>query len=172
MFNVSALATTNSRAFFCSSSLSTAPNFSANALLVVAVTFVPSPASKVTAQEVAQSAHVPGRIMAKTVIVDMDGEMAMVVLPANRKIALQELRDITGSDRLKLASEEAEKVKVVLRGLRQDAMKQIKKMNLSEDENKKTEKQLQVMTDAAIEKVQEYLEKKRKDLLDVSAKAE
>jgi Ala-tRNA(Pro) deacylase len=60
-----------------------------------------------TAQEVAQSAHVPGRIMAKTVIVDMDGDMAMVVLPATRKIVLQDLRDITGSDRLKLAAEDA-----------------------------------------------------------------
>jgi Ala-tRNA(Pro) deacylase len=60
-----------------------------------------------TAQEVAQSAHVPGRIMAKTVIVDMDGEMAMVVLPATRKIVLQDLREITGSDRLKLATEDA-----------------------------------------------------------------
>jgi Ala-tRNA(Pro) deacylase len=60
-----------------------------------------------TAQEVAQSAHVPGRIMAKTVIVDMDGQMAMVVLPATRKIVLQDLREITGSDRLKLATEDA-----------------------------------------------------------------
>jgi Ala-tRNA(Pro) deacylase len=60
-----------------------------------------------TAQEVAESAHVPGRIMAKTVIVDLDGEMAMAVLPANRKIALQDLRDITGSDRVKLATEDA-----------------------------------------------------------------
>jgi len=32
--------------------------------------------------------------------------MAMVVLPATRKIALQDLRDITGSDRLKLATED------------------------------------------------------------------
>src|SRR6266699_4652129 len=60
-----------------------------------------------TAQEVAQSAHVPGRIMAKTVIVDLDGQMAMAVLPADRKIALQDLRDITGSDRVKLATEDA-----------------------------------------------------------------
>ena len=60
-----------------------------------------------TAQEVAQSAHVPGRIMAKTVIVDLDGEMAMAVLPADRKIALQDLRDVTGSDRVKLATEDA-----------------------------------------------------------------
>ena len=51
-----------------------------------------------TAQQVAQSAHVPGRSLAKVVIVELDGEMAMAVLPANRKVVLQELREITGSD--------------------------------------------------------------------------
>lgn len=59
-----------------------------------------------TAQEVAASAHVSGRVMAKTVIVELDGEMAMAVLPANRKIVLQDLREITGSDQVKFASEE------------------------------------------------------------------
>ena len=59
-----------------------------------------------TAQEVAASAHVPGKSMAKVVIVEMDGEMAMAVLPANRKIVLQDLREITGSDQVKFASEE------------------------------------------------------------------
>ena len=38
----------------------------------------------VTASEVAQSAHIPGRHMAKTVIVDVDGKLAMAVLPANQ----------------------------------------------------------------------------------------
>jgi len=51
-----------------------------------------------TAQEVAASAHVSGKIMAKTVIVELDGKLAMAVLPANRKIVLQDLREITGSD--------------------------------------------------------------------------
>ena len=59
-----------------------------------------------TAQEVAASAHVPGKAMAKVVIVEMDGEMAMAVLPANRKIVLQDLREITGSDQVKFASED------------------------------------------------------------------
>ncbi len=59
-----------------------------------------------TAQEVAASAHVSGRIMAKTVIVELDGRMAMAVLPANRKIVLQDLREITGSEQVKFASEE------------------------------------------------------------------
>jgi Ala-tRNA(Pro) deacylase len=60
-----------------------------------------------TAQEVAQSAHVPGREMAKTVMVELDGQMAMAVLPANRKIVLQDLRELTGSDQVRFASEEA-----------------------------------------------------------------
>jgi Ala-tRNA(Pro) deacylase len=59
-----------------------------------------------TAQEVAASAHVSGKVMAKTVIVELDGEMAMSVLPADRKIVLQDLRELTGSDQVKFASEE------------------------------------------------------------------
>ena len=59
-----------------------------------------------TAQEVAASAHVSGKIMAKTVIVELDGKLAMAVLPANRKIVLQDLREITGSEQVKFASEE------------------------------------------------------------------
>jgi Ala-tRNA(Pro) deacylase len=59
-----------------------------------------------TAQEVAASAHVTGKELAKTVIVLLDSEMAMAVLPANRKIVLQDLREVTGSDRVKFASEE------------------------------------------------------------------
>ena len=35
-----------------------------------------------TAQEIAASAHIPGKDIAKTVIVKLDGKMAMVVLPA------------------------------------------------------------------------------------------
>ena len=59
-----------------------------------------------TAQEVAASAHVSGKDMAKTVIVKLDGKMAMAVLPANRKIILQDLRELTGSDQVRFASEE------------------------------------------------------------------
>ncbi len=59
-----------------------------------------------TSQEVAESAHIKGRGFAKTVIVALDGELAMAVLPANRMIVLQDLRDVTGSDRVKFATEE------------------------------------------------------------------
>jgi Ala-tRNA(Pro) deacylase len=59
-----------------------------------------------TAQEVAQSAHITGKELAKTIILELDGEMAMAVLPANRKIVLQDLRELTGSDEVKFASED------------------------------------------------------------------
>ena len=64
-----------------------------------------------TAQEVAASAHITGKELAKTVIVQSDGKMAMAVLPANRKIVLQDLREVTGSDEVKFASEDEFKEK-------------------------------------------------------------
>jgi Ala-tRNA(Pro) deacylase len=64
-----------------------------------------------TAQEVAASTHITGKELAKTVIVKLDGDLAMAVLPANRKIVLQDLREVTGSDQVKFASEEEFKAK-------------------------------------------------------------
>ena len=64
-----------------------------------------------TAQEVAASTHITGKELAKVVIVKLDGDMAMAVLPANRKIVLQDLREVTGSDQVKFASEEEFKAK-------------------------------------------------------------
>lgn len=58
-----------------------------------------------TSQEVAESVHVAGRDFAKTVIVKIEGELAMVVLPANRKIVLSDLRELLGCDHLRLAAE-------------------------------------------------------------------
>jgi Ala-tRNA(Pro) deacylase len=68
------------------------------------VSIVHSPAY--TAQEVAASAHITGRELAKTVIVQLDGEKAMAVLPANRKIVLQDLREVTGADQVKFVPED------------------------------------------------------------------
>ncbi|MEW6379788.1 MAG: YbaK/EbsC family protein [bacterium] len=68
------------------------------------VTITHSPAY--TAQEIAASAHIPGREMAKTVMVKIDEKMAMVVLPANVQINFDFLRCITGAQRVSLASEE------------------------------------------------------------------
>lgn len=58
-----------------------------------------------TAQEIAASAHIPGRELAKTVMIKLDGRMAMVVLPASSKVNLDELRKRTGAQSVELASE-------------------------------------------------------------------
>ena len=58
-----------------------------------------------TAQEIAESAHIPAKELAKTVIVKLDGKMGMVVLPANVKVDLEALKSITGVSDVSLASE-------------------------------------------------------------------
>lgn len=59
-----------------------------------------------SASMVAQSAHISGSDFAKAVIVKIEGEMAMVVLPAHRKILLSELRDLLMSEKVELAGED------------------------------------------------------------------
>ena len=58
-----------------------------------------------TATEVAQSAHVPGRELAKTVMVKLDGKMAMAVLPSTGKVDLNLLRESAGAEEARLATE-------------------------------------------------------------------
>jgi Ala-tRNA(Pro) deacylase len=58
-----------------------------------------------TAQEVAESAHLPGKDIAKTIILKMDGKMVMAVLPANRRIMLQEFVEQTGAQDVSFATE-------------------------------------------------------------------
>lgn len=67
------------------------------------VTITHSPAY--TAQEVAASAHVPGRDMAKTVIIHVGDRYAMAVLPANRKVVLHDLIELTGNEDVRFATE-------------------------------------------------------------------
>lgn len=58
-----------------------------------------------TAQEIAQSAHIAGREMAKTVIVKIDGEMKMIVLPATDKVDFDAVKHFTKANKVELASE-------------------------------------------------------------------
>lgn len=58
-----------------------------------------------TAQEIAASAHIPGREIAKTVIVRLDGKMAMAVLPADHRLHFGLLRKIANVDVAELADE-------------------------------------------------------------------
>ncbi|MDX1675347.1 MAG: YbaK/EbsC family protein [Longimicrobiales bacterium] len=58
-----------------------------------------------TAQEVAAAAHLPGKEVAKTVMVKVDGDMAMVVLPATYDVSLDRVREMTGAGTAELAGE-------------------------------------------------------------------
>ena len=60
-----------------------------------------------TAQEIAASAHIRGKELAKTVMVTLDGKLAMAVLPASRKVGFDMLREAAGAENAQLASEQA-----------------------------------------------------------------
>jgi Ala-tRNA(Pro) deacylase len=58
-----------------------------------------------TAQEVAASAHIPGKDVAKVVMVKLDGTMTMAVLPASLSIDFERLGALTSSVKVELAEE-------------------------------------------------------------------
>lgn len=59
-----------------------------------------------TAQEIASTAHVSGKQLAKTVMVKIDGKMAMAVLPASYRVDFDLLKKAVGAKRVQLASEQ------------------------------------------------------------------
>ena len=59
-----------------------------------------------TAQEIAASAHIPGREVAKTVMVKIEGKMQMVVTCASCQVDLGELKRAVGARKVELASED------------------------------------------------------------------
>ena len=59
-----------------------------------------------TTQEIAASAHIPGKELAKTVMVKIDGKTAMAVLPASYRVDFDLLKKAAGASSVKLAGEE------------------------------------------------------------------
>ncbi len=59
-----------------------------------------------TAQEIAAAAHVSGKSLAKTVMVKLDGDLAMAVLPGPEHLSMERLKHATGAHDVELASEE------------------------------------------------------------------
>ena len=59
-----------------------------------------------TTQEIAASAHIPGKEMAKTVIIKVDGKMAMAVLPASNKIDFALFKKNIRAKDIQLANEQ------------------------------------------------------------------
>lgn len=58
-----------------------------------------------TAQEVAAISHIPGKELAKSVIIKLDDKMVMAVLPASRRINFSRLIEVTGAKTAELATE-------------------------------------------------------------------
>ena len=58
-----------------------------------------------TAQEIASSSHIPGKEMAKVVIVKINDKMAMVVLPSYEQIDFKLLMKACGTNTVELAHE-------------------------------------------------------------------
>ena len=59
-----------------------------------------------TAQEIAASAHVRGKELAKSVVLKIDGKMAMAVLPASYKVDFDMLKKALGAKSVRLATEQ------------------------------------------------------------------
>ncbi len=58
-----------------------------------------------TAQEIAASIHVPGQELAKSVVVNADGKLVMLVLPATRRIDFGRLKSALNAREVRLATE-------------------------------------------------------------------
>ena len=61
--------------------------------------------SAFTTQEIAAKAHISGKELAKTVMIKIQGKMAMAVLPASLIIDFESLKKIFGTSNVMLATE-------------------------------------------------------------------
>ena len=59
-----------------------------------------------TAQEIAASAHISGKMIAKTVMIKVDGKMAMAVLPAENQVHFDFIQRALKTQAIKLAGEQ------------------------------------------------------------------
>ena len=62
--------------------------------------------SAFTAQEIAAAAHIPGKELAKSVIIKADGKMAIAVLPASYKVNFDQLKKVLKAKEVRLAYEQ------------------------------------------------------------------
>ena len=92
-----------------------------------------------------------------------DGKIIRLVFP--------ELNEERRRDLTKVASKGAEETKVAIRSIRRDAIEQIKKLKknseITEDDQRDAEEEMQKMTDKAIKEVDEIFAKKEKEIMEV-----
>lgn len=93
----------------------------------------------------------------------VDGKIIRLVIP---QLTEERRRDLT-----KLVKKSAENARVAIRNLRREANDKIKKMQkaseITEDEQKQAEEQMQKITDRYIEEIDSLLDQKEKELLEV-----
>ncbi len=92
-----------------------------------------------------------------------DGKIIRLVFP--------ELNEERRRDLTKIASKGAEEAKVAIRNIRRDAVEQIKKLKknseITEDDQKDAEEEIQKMTDKAIKDVDAVYARKEKEIMEV-----
>ena len=92
-----------------------------------------------------------------------DGKIIRLVFP--------ELNEERRRDLTKVASKGAEETKVAIRNIRRDAVDQIKKLKknseITEDDQKDAEEEIQKLTDKAIKDVESIYAKKEKEIMEV-----
>ena len=92
-----------------------------------------------------------------------DGKLIRLVFP--------ELNEERRKDLTKVASKGAEETKVAIRSIRRDAIEQIKKMKknseITEDDQRDAEEDMQKITDKAVKEVDDIFAKKEKEIMEV-----
>ncbi len=89
----------------------------------------------------------------------VDGNIVRIGLPEMSRERRQEF--------VKVAHRLAEEGRVHVRNARRDVMESVKKAKLPEDDAKRTEKEIQTLTDKSIEDINKHLASKEKELLAV-----
>ena len=92
-----------------------------------------------------------------------DGKIIRLVFP--------ELNEERRRDLTKIASKGAEETKVAIRSIRRDAIEQVKKLKknseITEDDQKDAEEEIQKLTDEAIKEVDTIYARKEKEIMEV-----
>ena len=92
-----------------------------------------------------------------------DGKLIRLVFP--------ELNEERRKDLTKVASKGAEETKVAIRSIRRDAIEQIKKLKknseITEDDQRDAEEDMQKITDKAVKEVDDIFAKKEKEIMEV-----
>ena len=87
------------------------------------------------------------------------------------RIPIPPLSEERRKELVKIAGKYAEQNKVAIRNIRRDALDDVKKLKkdnqISEDEEKRFENEIQKLTDESIKKIEEMLSAKEKDILQV-----